>query len=105
MSAQRMDSIIAVARCQVLFRQHPAENSMSGCSNSLFFVACLNLWVNVGPATEGGIPMSLLPVGSVPRGQRGQRKDRLARGLRGTFQGEQRPAETDPSQNNRWRLR
>jgi len=30
-------------------------------------------------------------------GGRGERK--------GTFQGEQRPTETDPSQDNKWRLR
>jgi hypothetical protein len=47
-------------------------------------------------ATEGGVPMSLLPVRPVPRGQRGQRKGRTVRGAKGTFQGEQRPTETDP---------
>ena len=40
--------------------------------------------------------MSLLPVRPVPRGQRGQRKGRTVRGAKGTFQGEQRPTETDP---------
>ena len=46
-------------------------------------------------ATEGGVPMSLLPASPVPRGQRRARNDRTVRGL-GTFQGEQRPRRSIP---------
>ena len=53
------------------------------------------------PATEGGIPMSLLPVNPVPRGQKVASGGSDGEGERkGTFQGEQRPTETDPSQDN-----
>src|SRR5215510_15974691 len=44
----------------------------------------------------GGIPRSPLPVISVPRGQRRQRKERTVRGAKGTFQGEQRPRRSIP---------
>jgi hypothetical protein len=50
--------------------------------------------------------MSLLPVNPVPRGQQAASEGPDGRGERkGTFQGEQRPTETDPSQDNKWRLR
>ena len=41
--------------------------------------------------------MSLLPVRPVSQGNKeGHRKGRTGRGAKGTFQGEQRPTETDP---------
>ena len=50
--------------------------------------------------------MSLLPVRPVSQGNKeGHRKGRTGRGAKGTFQGEQRPTETDPSHDNKWRLR
>jgi hypothetical protein len=46
---------------------------------------------------RGGVPMSLLPVRPVSQGNKeGHRKGRTGRGAKGTFQGEQRPTETDP---------
>ncbi len=43
--------------------------------------------------------MSLLPVRPVSQGNKeGHRKGRAGRGAKGTFQGEQRPTETDPPQ-------
>ena len=94
-----------VATRRVTFQQHHAENCISGCSECLFFVACRSMSANVGGATEGGIPRSLLPARPMPRGQRRQRDDRTVRGAKGTFQGEQRPTETDHSHDNKWRLR
>jgi hypothetical protein len=45
--------------------------------------------------------MSLLSVGSGAQGtKRANGKGRTGRGAKGTFQGEQRPTETDPSHYN-----
>jgi hypothetical protein len=45
--------------------------------------------------------MSLLPVSSGAQGNKeGNGKGRTVRGAKGTFQGEQRPTETDPSHYN-----
>jgi hypothetical protein len=56
-------------------------------------------------ATEGGVPMSLLPARPVPRGQRKGTGWAGREGDWGSFQGEQRPTETDPSTTTQWRLR
>src|SRR3954462_5887646 len=60
-------------------------------------VACRNSRANSVRATEGGVPMSLLPVRPVSQGNKeGHRKGRAGRGAKGPFQGEQRPTETEP---------
>ena len=98
------DAVLGGPR-QVLFRQHPAENCISECSKCLFVVACRNCALIVCGATEGGIPRSPLPVIPVPGDNEGNGKSRMVRGAKGTFQGEQRPTEIDPSHDNKWRLR
>jgi hypothetical protein len=88
----------------VLFQQHLPENSISGCSKCLFFVACAGLSANVDVRRRGA---------SQSRSYRSVRCQGTTKatgglggeGTKGTFQGEQRPTETDPSQDNKWRLR
>jgi hypothetical protein len=68
------------------------------------FVACAIRLVNGGDATEGAHPKSFIRFPPARGNLKGRRKAGWW-GSKGTFQGEQRPAEIDPSQVNRWRLR
>jgi len=100
-----MDTVIAIVRVPSVVSATPGRKPHFDLFNGLFLVACASLGASVGvrqrgashvaPTDRSGAQGTSDGIGKI--GWRGE--------LKGTFQGEQRPAETDPSQDNRWRLR
>src|SRR6266540_7518569 len=74
-------------------RLKTASRRVQTASLSLPVGACELVWACDG---GGAFPRSPFPVIPLPRGQRRQRKERMVRGAKGTFQGEQRPRRSIP---------
>src|SRR2546422_6608200 len=82
-------------------RLKTASRSVQNASSSLPVGTCELMW-----ACDGGGHPQVAPSGrSAAEGTTKATERSDGEGVKGTFQGEQRPTETDPSQDNRWRLR